>query len=166
MRDVQRCALVDDAFEHRLGEDPHGGSMTPVPRESKPDDEQMLADFGAALADAIEAALPGWIERCVSGRLTAWSGTADPAVLEQARAAGAQAGAEVGKEVRAPLALDVDEQRPNPLSLIRLAVRYPTDVLRSAGVPPVRRDEFAEQAFPDDIYDLSPASFADVDQSL
>jgi hypothetical protein len=39
-------------------------------------------------------------------------------------------------------------------------------VLRAAGVPPVRRDEFAEHAFPDDVYDLAPASFADVDPSL
>ena len=70
------------------------------------------------------------------------------------------------REVRHLLSLDVDAQRTNPLSVVRSAVRYPTEVLRSAGVPPVRRDEFAERAFPDDIYDLSPASFADVDPSL
>ena len=29
-----------------------------------------------------------------------------------------------------------------------------------------RRDEFAERTFPDDVYDLSPASFADVDPAL
>ena len=28
------------------------------------------------------------------------------------------------------------------------------------------RDRFAEQTFPDDVYDLVPASFADVDPSL
>jgi hypothetical protein len=30
----------------------------------------------------------------------------------------------------------------------------------------VERDPFAERAFPDDLYDLSPASFADVDPEL
>jgi hypothetical protein len=45
-------------------------------------------------------------------------------------------------------------------------VKYPTEVLRAAGVPPVQRDSFVEQAFPDDIYDLAPASFADLDPAL
>jgi hypothetical protein len=30
----------------------------------------------------------------------------------------------------------------------------------------VARDEFSERNFPDDTYDLTPASFADVDPSL
>ena len=33
-------------------------------------------------------------------------------------------------------------------------------------MPPVERDDFAREAFPDDDYDLTPASFADVDPSL
>ena len=41
-----------------------------------------------------------------------------------------------------------------------------TDVLRSAGVPPVVRDEMAESAFPEDLYDLSPATFADLAPEL
>jgi hypothetical protein len=45
-------------------------------------------------------------------------------------------------------------------------VRYPTEVLRRAGVPPVERDRFARESFPDDDYDLSPATWADVAPSL
>jgi len=63
-------------------------------------------------------------------------------------------------------AQDVDDQRVNPLAIVRGAVRYPTEVLRVAGVPPVVRDEFDERAFPDDLYALTPASFADVDPAL
>jgi hypothetical protein len=33
-------------------------------------------------------------------------------------------------------------------------------------VPPVARDEFAVLAFPEDDYDLTPASFADIDPSV
>ena len=39
-------------------------------------------------------------------------------------------------------------------------------MLREAGVEPAERDEFATRAFPDDAYDLAPASFADVHPSL
>jgi hypothetical protein len=69
--------------------------------------------------------------------------------------------------VRALLASDIDAQRTNPLSLLRGAVRYPTAVLRDAGVAPTgQRDEFAVRAFPDDVYDLAPATWTDVDESL
>jgi len=49
---------------------------------------------------------------------------------------------------------------------VRSATREVTDVLESVGIPEVERDEFAERAFPDDVYGLAPASFADIDQSL
>ena len=68
--------------------------------------------------------------------------------------------------MRALLAADIDDQHTTPLSLLRGAVRYPTAVLSAAGVPPVRRDEQQERLFPDDLYDLAPATFADVDPAL
>jgi hypothetical protein len=71
-----------------------------------------------------------------------------------------------GSSLRALLEADIDAQATTPLSLLRQTVRYPTEVLRSAGVPPVRRDTFAESAFPGDDYDLAPASLAAVDPDL
>ena len=125
-----------------------------------------MDDQAAALADAIERVLPAWVERSVALLMTAWKGAADDEVRAAAVAAGRQAAAEVGPQVRALLAADIDDQRTTPLSLVRGAVRYPTAVLRAAGVPPVRRDEQQERLFPDDVYDLAPATFADVDPSL
>ena len=46
------------------------------------------------------------------------------------------------------------------------AARYPTEVLRAAGVEPVERDEMQERLFPQDVYDVAPATFADVDPAL
>jgi hypothetical protein len=37
-----------------------------------------------------------------------------------------------------------------------------TAVLEAAGIPPVERDEFAERMFPDDRYDVTPATLADL----
>jgi uncharacterized protein (DUF1800 family) len=120
-----------------------------------------------ALADAVEVALPGWVERSVTRIMAAWSGRApDAGIVEAAREAGRRAGAEVGAEIRALVAADIDEQWTTPLSLLRAAVRYPTAVLQDAGVPPVERDPFRERLEPGDLYDLSPATFADVDPSL
>ena len=131
-----------------------------------PDVEVSVEEQARALADGVEATLPGWVERSVRRVLVTHQGWADPEVMASARAAGERARADVVPRVRALLSADIEDQRTNPLSLLRQAVRYPTEVLRQAGVPPVQRDRFSEERFPDDDYDLTPASFSDVDPAL
>jgi hypothetical protein len=121
-------------------------------------DEAKMSRYATGLADGIEAALPGWVVRSVERRAAG--------LRAEAEAAGARAAADIGPQVRELLATDVDRQWTGPLHLLRRAVAYPTGVLRAAGVPPVPRDSFAEHAFPEDVYDLAPASFADLDPAL
>lgn len=125
-----------------------------------------MEEYANALADAAEDALPRWVVRSVERTLVAYRGAADPEVMSAAAEAGARARDELMPRLRALLEQDVDEQRTNPLSILRGAVAYPTAVLRSAGVPGVVRDEFDERAFPDDDYGLTPASFAELDPAL
>ncbi len=147
---VDRVAVVDDPLEDRQGPDPHTVRMVD------------LAEHAKALADAVEAALPSWVVRGVDTIHQAWAGTTPPPVLAEAEAAGRRARADVGPRMRALLFADVDEQRTTPLALLRGAVRYPTEVLAQAGVPPVERDAYAEEMFPDDLYALTPGSLADL----
>jgi hypothetical protein len=125
-----------------------------------------MDEQAVALADAIDQALPAWVERSVERVMKAWKGEVDEGVRVAAAAAGRQAVNEVGPQVRALLDTDIDAQRTTPLSLVRRAVRFPTAVLQAVGVPPVVRDEQQERLFPEDVYDLAPASFADVDPAL
>jgi hypothetical protein len=118
------------------------------------------------LAAALDRVIAPWVERSAVRLVAAHRGEVTPEVEEAARAAGQQARDEVGAELRAFLALDVDDQRTNPLAILRDAVRYPTALLQEAGIPPVQRDEFKERAFPDDVYDLAPATWKDVDPAL
>lgn len=129
-------------------------------------DEDRLRGYAEALADAVDLTLPGWVVRSVNRVAHAWQPELGGRLGPDARAAASAASAEVGPRVRALLLADVDAQRSGPLALLREAVRYPTEVLANAGVPPVVRDGFTERAFPTDVYDLSPASFADVDPAL
>jgi hypothetical protein len=129
-------------------------------------DEAKLRDYGQELAAAVTDSLPGWVERAVLQRADAAGRPVDDELRRWATAAGEAARRDIGGRVTALLALDVDEQFTNPLSLLRDAVVYPTAVLRDAGVPPVDRDRFAVERFPDDDYDLSPAAFADIDPAL
>lgn len=138
----------------------------PAPAEDDPEDAAALARYATDLADGMIAALPAWVERSVARVCVAYRGSVDEATLEDAREAGRMAQAEVAPMLRALLAQDIDTQRANPLALARRAVRYPTQVLADAGVPPVVRDAHAEAQFPDDRYDLTPATFADLDPTL
>jgi hypothetical protein len=127
-----------------------------------------IDDVATALADGLDAAVVPWVEGCVARVVRAWTGneTVPDPVAAAATAAGRQARDDVMPRLRSLLAADVDHQATTPLALVREAVRYPTAVLRAAGVPEVARDEFSRRAFPDDWYDLSPATLADVDPSL
>jgi hypothetical protein len=132
------------------------------------DDEAQAAldRYATELADAVDAAVPGWVEGCVRRVLTAQGIAVTPEVEAEARAAGAAA-REAGIPVlRTLLATDIDDQVGTPLAILRGLVRYPTEVLRATGATPVARDEFSTRSFPHDAYDLTPASFADVAPEL
>ena len=115
-------------------------------------------DYGADLAAAVDRVLPGWVVRTVQR-------FRDDLDLE-AEAAGEEARSDVGVRLRRMLETDLDQQRSNPLSILRTATRYPTQVLLAAGVPRVVREPFAVEAFPEDIYNLSPATWSDIDPAL
>lgn len=118
------------------------------------------------LVQAVAAVLPDWLVRCVERTAQRQWGACPPDLVELAHQMAPQAAADTVGRLQALVDTDVDEQRTNPLGVLRTAVVYPTRVLAGAGVPPVRRDPFAEEAFPDDCYDLSPATWTDVDPSL
>jgi hypothetical protein len=128
--------------------------------------EASLESYAQALADGIEAALPTWVVSSVEKVMVAWAGEVPAGVAEVAEAVAQRARAEVGPAVRDLLSRDVDEQHTTPLALLRGAVVYPTEILRALGVPAVPRDSFTVAAFPEDDYDLSPASLADIDPAL
>lgn len=140
--------------------------MTPQDAGGAEDDEVRLARVATALADGLVDAIPSWVGRCVRVRVEQ-SGVIPPADLDERVAATARrAEEEVGPRLRALLATDIDAQPTSPLAVVRDAVRYPTSLLAELGVPEVVRDAEAERLFPEDRYDLNPASFADLDPAL
>ena len=119
--------------------------------------------YAEQLAAAVDLVVEAWVARSI--RRLAGAAGLEPSDTEVAAAA-ADAARFVHDELRTFLALDVDDQRTNPLAVLRASVRYPTAVLVRLGVPAVRRDDFEVRAFPDDLYRLSPATWSDIDASL
>jgi hypothetical protein len=130
----------------------------------EPDPDTILAELGAALAAQVTAAVPDWVVRCVDARVPA--GPDRERVMAAAEAAGLEARREVAANLRSLLAADVDAQRSTPLEVVRAAVAFPTQVLRDALVPPVPRDRFVVERFPDDPYGLTPTSLQAMDPKL
>jgi|TARA_B110000914_G_scaffold114610_1_gene100212 hypothetical protein len=118
------------------------------------------------LVQALEIALPEWVVDCVEKVSVAWEGQTSPELLAEAEQAAKKCYDEVMPDLRALLLTDIDNQFVSPLSVIRKAVSFPTKVLRNNNVPEVIRDEFAIRNFPTDVYDLSPASFGDLNAEL
>lgn len=138
----------------------------PVAAADADADEARLAAIASELAAAVEAAVPAWIERLVLGRIRDWNGEVGAEATAAAVGAAEAARADVVPRMRALLEADIDAQRGNPLELLRAATRHAHVALADLGVPGVTRDDFSERSFPEDEYDLMPATWADVDPSL
>lgn len=128
--------------------------------------EQALAGYASDLAEGVAAAIGPWVVHCITRVADQWQPGLSAKLADAAQLASVAATEAVAPAVSDLLAQDVEQQRQNPLAIVRPAVRYPTEVLAAAGVPPVVRDAFAVEAFPDDLYNLTPASFKDLAPSL
>jgi hypothetical protein len=129
------------------------------------DGRRVMDEYSDELLRQVDATVEAWVLRCVRDRCTA-AGIPFEAHLHAAAEAAGEARRQVLEELGALLAQDVEQQRTNPLAVLRRAVVHPTAVLRAAGVPPVRRGEFEQRSFPDDVYALSPATSRHVAEEL
>ena len=129
------------------------------------DPQARLAVIGAEIADRVERVLPGWFTGRVAAIADAWGRCPDDVRAEldaRANAVAPAVAARIAECLRAQAGVGAAEQRTTPLEEVRSAVGDVTALLRSAGIPPVERDEFAQRAFPDDDYGCVPASLADL----
>lgn len=82
-------------------------------------------------------------------------GIESPDGLDQALHAGE---AWLRDELAAVTEVPFAEQRRSPLEVFQEAMRYPTEALARAGIPPTERDGVTAEVLPGDHYDLAPAS--------
>lgn len=124
-----------------------------------------LSEPAAELMATAVAVIPDWLRR-ITVQAAAAGGVDATAVDDSLTAMIDAESRRLGAEVSELLASDVDDQRTNPLSLFRSAVVAPTEWLRSMGVPPPPPDRFVAERFPEDVYGLGPATWADIDPRL
>lgn len=130
------------------------------------DDEAFLRGLADALGVALVEAVAPWLVS-VACRLAAAAGrTPRPDEMDQLRDAAEATAADLAPRLRRVLGADVDAGFGTPLATLRDGTAGFTAALAELGFAPVRRDEFARQNFPADVYDLGPATFSDIDPAL
>lgn len=118
------------------------------------------------LIGQIERVVEAWLVRIALDAYVMHRGSVTPEFRSVADAAAREGTEWVMARLRVTLDVDVDAQRVNPLQTLREAVRFPTRVLREAGIPAKVRDEYDQKINPDDVYGIGPAHWNDIDESL
>lgn len=121
-------------------------------------DTTTLEPYPAALMAAVENAAPQWIRRRLSEIADGAPVDIDGVVPRVVH--------DMTSELFALLQSDVDEQRDNPLHVLRRATRSASQALRAAGVAVPVRDEFEVRAMPDDIYAIGPLTWRDLSDEV
>lgn len=122
-------------------------------------DDESLGAYAETLIDGLVEHVPGWVERLLVDRLGD----------ELGRCSAERLSSDVDRtieDVTVLLRSDIDDQRANPLAVIRRLVQPITETLIEAGVERPRRDPDAVRIFPGDHFDLVPGAFGDVHQDL
>jgi len=114
-------------------------------------DDERFAEYGAALADAIDSALDDWLTSVIEMREAA--DVVDVAgVIASVRAASIPRLNELAAQ-------DLDAQRTTPLEILRTSAAIVTAALTDAAVPEPDAIEFGQ---PGDPYGVGPMAFADL----
>jgi hypothetical protein len=119
-----------------------------------------------ALAAAASKALPNYVERVVLEVMARRGAEPDEGQVELIRIAGTSAVAAIVPQIEHLAEQDVDGQATTPLAILREAFHFPTSLMDAWGEPVGGRDPYATSAFPEDVYDVLPGSFKEVDESL
>lgn len=115
-----------------------------------------LNPYSRALLDSVLAAIPSWLALKIA--------TVAPEVEIDTPSIVNSTMEFVRENLTELLSTDVDEQRVNPLHLLRQSTRFATAALRDVGVPPAKRDEFDQQSMPDDVYAFGPLTWRDLSE--
>lgn len=125
-----------------------------------------LDQYPRDLYNAVVAAIPSWVSRRmleISSHGGVSAGADFMASVEEVVEETAQ---QISGDLLALLSTDVDQQRFNPLQVIREANVFANRALDAAGVPVPHRDEFDAQVMPHDTYAFGPLTWRDLSDEV
>lgn len=134
--------------------------MTEQPRP------QVLEEYPQDLYSAVIAAVPQWISRRIK-EIMKDVVTQDGVQLQgEIDEVATQVLGTIEIALRELLLLDVDQQRQNPMHVIRSSINSATELLSRYEIPLPHRDEFETKAMPNDIYAIGPLTWKDLSEDV
>ena len=124
------------------------------------EDRPPLEEYPAALFNAVAGAYAAWLTRCIVER---GSDSIDRQQIEEVVRGSARAALD---DLSAFLATDVDEQKTNPLHILRQSTRLANELLATTGAVPPHRDEFEISAMPHDVFSIGPLTWRDLSEDV
>ncbi len=128
-----------------------------------PEEAALLAHHANLLAQGLSGSVERWALNAFVSRT--------PADAYESAQSGAD---QIKNEVRDTvlpaveqlLSTDIDHQWTSPLEIVRSLVGPITEALRESGAPLAVRNQSSVELRPDDLYNIAPATFAEIDPSL
>lgn len=125
-----------------------------------------LDSYPRDLYNAVIAAVPSWISRRMLEISSQGGISAGADVMSSIDEVIQETLNQVSGDLFALLATDVDEQRFNPLQVIREANVFANQALMAADVPVPHRDAFDAQVMPHDTYAFGPLTWRDLSEDV
>lgn len=126
----------------------------------------VLEQYPQDLYSAVVAAVPHWISRRIE-EIMKDVATEDVAQLQdEIVEVATQVLHTVENALFEILLQDVDEQRQNPMHVIRTSINSATELLSRYEVPLPHRDEFEIKAMPNDVYAIGPLTWKDLSEDV
>ena len=119
-----------------------------------------LEQYPAALFDAVAACFNEWLTNSIVER--AFGAIAQEKIKEIVDESSRTA----LENLYEFLSVDVDEQRTNPLHILRQSTRLANELLSAAEIVPPVRDEFETSAMPHDVYRIGPLTWRDLGEEV
>ncbi len=125
-----------------------------------------LESYPKDLFMAVIHAVPSWVARRMLEIASHGGVSAGADFMEAIESVSRETVQQLSGDLLALLATDVDQQRFNPLQVIREANVFANQSLAMLGVPVPRRDEFDAQVMPHDSYAIGPLTWKDLSEDV
>lgn len=125
-----------------------------------------LESYPKDLFMAVIHAVPSWVARRMLEIASHGGVSAGADFMEAIESVSRETVQQLSGDLLALLATDVDQQRFNPLQVIREANVFANESLAILGVPVPRRDEFDAQVMPHDHYAVGPLTWKDLSEDV
>ena len=125
-----------------------------------------LEPYSREMYLAVISAVPNWMTDRITSITRSGVGAVPKDMASEMPVVVGRVEHEIERELLQLLVTDVDEQRQNPLHVLRSCVGPATELMQRYLVPMPMRDEFETRSMPHDVYAIGPLTWKDLGEEV